>query len=378
MLDWLTQASARDTDVINIHLDHGVPWVEALADTFSSSTLPYSQSVRDMWTTVRAGIPSGHKIVVSLNPLGVPRNVIAPYFGVGEGFIYDANVVRVPDGIVKDGENRIPPGPWNSYPLNHPNVKTAYLNYCKRAIDFFHPDYLTVAIEVTATMLQSPQAYSDYMDLQRFVYAGLKSDPQYAGVPILVSVSATSFVVDEYGLPLKAEEQSPRMRQLQLQGLIDLAPAVDMIGLSFYPHYGKYNSTTLPAFMFDGLFQALKMVGKRVAVTESGFPAETYDVLGIPFLSDPDKQNRFMKLMLTEFERSPVPVEFFVNFQPRDADLGWSRLRDGSLANPPTVSPQFVEFYKYFRDIGLYDGAGDPRPALQTWREHLARPLTPR
>lgn len=378
MIDWLRNASATDTDIINIHMDHGVPWVEALADTFASNDLPYSQSVKDMWTNVRAEIPAGHKVVVSLNPLGVPRNVIAPYFGVGEGFTYDSNVVRVPNGIVKDSENRYPPGLWNTYALNHPDVKQAYLNYCKRAIDFFQPDYLNVAIEVTATMLQSPLAYGDFIDLQRFVYEGLKADPRYASVPILVSVSATSFVVDEYGLPLKAEEQSPRMRQLQLQGLIDLAPFVDIVGLSFYPHYGKYNSTTLPSFMFDGLFQALKMVGKRVAVTESGFPAETYDVLAIPFLSDPEKQNRFMKLMLTEFERSPVPVEFFVNFQPRDADLGWERLRQGSLQTPPTVSPQFVEFYKYFRDIGLYDGDGNERPTLATWREHLTRRFVPR
>lgn len=169
------------------------------------------------------------------------------------------------------------------------------------------------------------------------------------------------------------------MRMLQLQGLLDLASVVDVLGLSFYPHYGKYNATTVPAFMFDGLFSALKLLNKRVAVTESGFPAETYDVLAIPFLSDEAKQDRYLQLMLAEFERSPVPVDFFIHYKPRDSDLGWERLREGSQQTPPTVSAQFVEFYKYFRDTGLFDGAGGAtRPALGTWRSHLAKPLSPR
>jgi hypothetical protein len=378
MMDWIWSAIASDTDMVNLHLDHGVPWVEALSDDLTGSEPPYSESVKSMWSSLRGGIPPGHKLLVSINPLGVPRNVIAPYFGVGQGFVYDIDYNRLPDGAVKDAENRYPPPPWNTYAINDPHVKQAFLNYCKRTIDYFNPDYLIVAIEATISWFQSPKAFGQFIELQSYVYQGLKADPRYAGVPISVSGPAISFMTDEFGVPFKPEEQVPRMRELEIQGLLDLAPFVDILGLSFYPHYGIYNSTLIPPYIFDSLFEVLRMVGKPVGIAESGFPAESFDVFGIPFLSDETKQDSFYRLMLTEFERSPVPVEFLVSFQPRDADLGWARLLAASQQTPPTVSPQFVGFYKYFRDIGLYDGDGYPRPALDTWREHLARPYSPR
>jgi Dockerin type I domain len=378
MLDWLAQTITRDGTMENLHLDIGVPWVEALADTFSTPDLPYSGSLKEMWAGLRSRVPANHKLLVSLNPLGVPRNVIAPYFGVGQGFTYSDTFVRVGDGIVKDAENRMPPAPWDTYRLNDPHVKQAFLNYCRRALDFFHPDYLVMAIEVTATMNEDPAAYADLLELLKHVHDGLKADPAYAPVTLMVSLSATTFMVDEYGVPFKHEDQGPRKRELQVQGFLDVLPYVDAIGLSLYPHYGKYSSNTMPAMMYDGLFPMLAASGKPVAVTESGFPAVPYSVLGTPFITDTDKQDRFYRLLFAEAEKTTAPFEFIVSYSPRDSDLGWERLLQGSLENPPTVSPRFVEFYKYFKSIGVYDGAGNERAATRTWKDELALPYGPK
>jgi hypothetical protein len=377
MLDWIQQTLASDATTVNLHLDHGVPWVEALADTFASEEIPYSPAVQSMWLSMRQRVPAGKKVLVSINPLGVPRNVIAPYFGVGEGFTYNDQFERVGDGIVADKENRLPPAPWNTYALNHPDVKQAFINYCRRAIQYFQPDQLVLAIEITATMNESPPAYDQLLDLLQAVNAALKSMPETAGVPLGVSISATTFMTDEYGVSHKHEDQPRLKRELQVQGLTDVLPFVDFLGLSLYPHYGKYNASTMPASMFDALMPLLEATGKPIVITETGWPAETYTVLGVPFFSTTDKQDRYYRLLFYEMTKTSAPVDSIISFAPRDSDRGWQRLLEGSQQDPPTVSPQFVEFYKYFRDIGLYDGEGGTRPATDTWKRWLALPHVP-
>jgi hypothetical protein len=378
MLDWIEQTITTDATTVNFHLDHGVPWVEALADTFASADLPYSPALVAMWQSLRSHLPQGKKLLVSINPLGVPRNVMAPYFGVGEGFTYDNNFKRIGNGIIADGENRLPPGDWNTYALNDEHVKRAFLNYARRAIQFFRPDRLVLAIEVTATMNESPAAYDQLLDLLRYVYTNLKADPSAASVPLGVSISATTFMTDEYGVSFKLEDQPFLKRELQVQGLVDVLPSIDFVALSLYPHYGKYNASTLPASMFDALMPLLEATGKPVMVSETGWPAESYTVLNVPFISDAAKQDAYYRLLFGEMEHARFPVEDVISFAPRDSDLGWQRLLAGSLQNPPTVSANFVEFYKYFRNIGIYDGNGNPRAATDRWKQELALPYTPK
>lgn len=376
MLDWIQHTITADATAVNLHLDHGVPWVEAHADTFASAELPYSPAVKSMWESMRQRVPPGKKVLLSLNPLGVPRNVIAPYFGVGEGFTYDAQFQRIGNGIIADAENRLPPAPWNTHGLNHPDVKLAFLNYCRRAISFFQPQQLVMAIEITATMNESPAAYDQLLDLLNYVYTELKAE--HPSLPLGVSISATTFMTDEYGVSHKHEDQPPLKRELQIQGLTDVLPVVDFIALSLYPHYGKYNASTMPASMFDGLMPLLEATGKPILIAETGWPAEMYTVLGVPFFSNTDKQDRFYRLLFYEMEKTSAPVDTIISFAPRDSDRGWQRLLDGSQQEPPTVSPQFVEFYKYFRDIGIYDGEGHRRPSTDTWQQRLALPYVPK
>jgi hypothetical protein len=378
MLDWIYNTVRTDGSFFNLHLDSGVPWVEAAADDFSSTALPYSAHLRTGWEAHKARIPAGHSLLVSVNPTGVPRDQIAPYFGIGEGFTYNGLFERIGDGVIADYENRLPPPPWNTHAFDHPDVKLAFTNYCRRVIQYFSPAYLVIAIETTATMHEDPSAYAQLVSLIEHVSRELKTRPETRHVQLLVSLSATSFMTDEYGVALKVEEQGLLKRELQIQGMLDIAPHVDGFALSFYPHYSKWNSTFMLATMFDELWSALALAGKPVGFSESGWPAESFDVLGFMFFSDQEKQARFMRLTIAEAERAPLPVRFLVNFRTRDGDLQWQRMLAWSQQDPPLISAQFVEFYKYFRDIGLFDGDGHVRPALTVWREHFARPYQPK
>lgn len=379
--DYMWNKISIEADFVNLHLDEGVPWVEALNDNFSSVTPPYSGHLLGTWSLLKHHLdqlPAAHKLLVSINPLGIPRELLANYWGYGEGFSYSPTFQRIPDGVFVDSHNRMPPAPWDTYRFDDIAVKIAFLNYAIRTLEHFQPDYLVLAIEVSAAMNRSPHRFAEFLELHKFVYTELKKIPRYSHIKLMVSFSATTFMVDEFGVPFKHEDFEAGQRERQLQGFFDILPYTDVIGLSLYPHYGKYNAFTMPASMYDQLFELIEASGKPIAVTEGGWPGDAYDLLGTPFTGSAESQDRFFKLLFAKLEGSPSPVDFLVNFRVRDGDHGWERQRQLSLEDPPTISPLFVEFYKYFRDIGIYDGEGADRPATRRWRSTFQLPLLPK
>lgn len=379
--DWLVNRLRSDSDITLLHFDGGVPWVEAFADDFSSTELPYSEAVKGVFLQNRDVVPAGSKVAVSVNPLGVPRNLLAPYWGYGEGFDFDEDFNRIPNGAFADDERRYPPPPWDTYKFSDPQVKTAYLNYCKRILQYFDPDYLILGIEVSAALIHDTEDYEEYFELHRYVYDSLKSDPEYAHIPLMVSFSVTSYMIDEFGVAYKFDEQEPGVRQAQIDALQNFLPYTDIIGLSYYPHFGKYSAYTMPSMLYDEFFELLDSMGasdKPLAFTESGFTADPYDILdGFVYEGSEDKQFRYFKLLFRELARRSNPVEFLINFKIRDSDLGWQRQVDALDPDAPEGTSNFVEFLKFFRDIGIYDGLGQLRSGGQVWLDQLALPLLP-
>ena len=224
-------------DMVVHHFDRGVPWVEALADDFTSATPPYGANLLDTWSKLRARQPAGHALAVAVNPLGIPRELLAPYWGVGEGYYLDENFVPVPTGIIEDAEKRLLPAPFDAMALDSPEVATAYINYLKRVVDYFNPDYLVTGLEVNLLAETAPQASIDaYVALQRTVYTTLKADPAYRDVPIVLSFVAEQLVSDPVGVPLLVDGiLFPERRAKHLEMLDALEPYTDVIGLSIYP-----------------------------------------------------------------------------------------------------------------------------------------------
>lgn len=384
---WTDYNRWKASDISAIHMDGGVPWTEALNDDLRGLEPPYAQSLLNTWRLASSRKIPGQKLLVSVNPLGIPRRVIAPYWGYGEGFTYAPDFTRVGDGKFADDESRLPPPPFDTHPINHPDVERAYLNYVQRVITYFRPDFLCIGIEVSAAQVADPIVFAQYLELHKYVYQHLKANPAYAGVKIMVSVSATSFMTDELGplltdtngengVAYKYDEMASGVRAGVIRALRDVLPYTDVLGLSLYPHYGKYNAYVLPASIYESLFATLQQAGlgnKPIAVTESGYAADAYTLLGNTlFLGSAEKQERHIKLMFHELAKQPNPVEFVINYEIRDTDLAWNRLK-------ATASDErFIEFYKYFRDMGLYDGDGRERPALGVWQKELALPYAPR
>ncbi|WP_457426923.1 hypothetical protein, partial [Roseateles sp. P5_E7] len=377
---------AQHGDLVALHMDGGVPWFEALLDPFTSAEPPYPGSVIGTWRNYRERLPAGKKRLVSINPLGIPRTVLAPMWGYGEGFTYTADFKRVGNGVVADGERRLAPAPFDSLSFDAQEVKWAYLKYALRTLSYFKPDYLCFAIEVSATDVADAAAFQRYVELHRFIFEQLKQRPEARNTKLFVSFSATSFMTDEFGHLIespteatgsayKYDEMEPGVRERLRQGLASLVPYIDLVGLSYYPHYGKYNAYTQPPVAFKSMLRFMKEAGvpdtMPVAITESGYSGTPFLIDSWLFAANPDKQQRHLELLLYELSAMPNPVAFVVNYTVRDIQQHWQRLLEEA------ENPRFVEFYKYFRNLGLYDENGLARPALSTWSRYYELPLLP-
>lgn len=362
-------------DMALLQFDNGVPWTEAYTDQ-GAGPLPYSANLRDTWEKYRAAQPPGTRLAIALNPIGVPRSQLAPYWGIGEDFYLNDKYEPVGTGVIRDFENRLLPPQWRNRKLDDPAVKIAFTNYAKRAIQFFSPDYLIIGIEANLALDPDPAAYSRFVALQRYVYEALKADPATAHIPVIVSFTAEHFMLDELGTHylLDGIANPEGLRQQHLDAMAASVPYLDMVGFSVYPLKTRFGTFRTPASMFDHLMKAIRSVtSKPVAITETGFPANGFTVKNQIFQGSPEKQEQYYKLVFDEAEK--YKFEFVVSYTPFDMTPFMDRLRAGAAQKPPTVSPDLVEFFKYFEFMGLFQLNAPPRPAGNLVSNFVTLPL---
>ena len=323
-VEYTYERLAQDADIVAHHFDDGIPWPEALAGE------PYALAYQAEWRGRRNSTPENHDIFLSLTPINIDRNGLAPYRGT-------------------TGDMPLP-APWDSYDLTHPNVKTAFYNHVVRAIDFFEPEYVAIGIEVNLLVTNTPTAWPGYLALHQETYTRLKD--RYPNLPIFASVFGPD-LLDGY-----RDEPDPAA---QAAAFADLMPYSDYYAISLYPYMTRYMTTTIPDDMFTALFA---LSDKPIVISETGYPAETLSVFdgNLVMPSDPQKQAGYIAKLLAAADRHDV--RFIVNFVLRDYDRLYEQIGGGDLA-------------AVWRDTGLYDGSGKPRPALAVWQNALARPYQP-
>ena len=139
---------AHQADIVNFHFDGGVPWQESLDGS------DYNPRVIADWNFRKRQIKAGQKVYVSVTPLNTFRNGLAGY---GD-----------------EAENMSLPAPWSKYSFGANPVTEAYLNYCRRVIDFFQPDYFAMSVETNLLYLFKPELWTDYLKFHEYVYKELK------------------------------------------------------------------------------------------------------------------------------------------------------------------------------------------------------------
>src|SRR5215208_1703451 len=139
-------------DLLAHHIE-GVPWTESLSDK------PFPAAFMKEWEDKKLATPANGKIY-----LGISR---------GGG---DLKAADKAPGIPKEVKGK---------PYDDPLVMKAYLNYCRRAVEFFKPDFLCIGIETNEIQSSSAKSWRAYVTLHKHVYTELKKD--HPALPIFAS-----------------------------------------------------------------------------------------------------------------------------------------------------------------------------------------------
>jgi hypothetical protein len=311
---------ATDGDLAVVNFDSGVPWQEALDGA------PYPSGFQSTINLKRSYVPSGHVVYLAITPMNAARTGLAGHAGGSH-----------PD-----------PDPWAGYDFDAQDVIDAYAAYCERMIDEFSPDYFAYAIE--ANMLAwYPSRWEAFLDLAAATYTTVKSN--HPNLPVFVTLQADTYHTDPAG---------------QTAAISELLFYTDMIAVSGYPFTEPLAD---PALLRSDYFSALADLsfGKPFAVTETAWPAED---IGEPaeafYWIEADQTTQLAYLQRVVDDCDYLNAEFLCWFLTRDYDVAWDEYYQHWGSAPEL---------RIWRDTGLYNGDGDPRPALAEWHQTLARPL---
>ena len=312
----------KNGDIIAVHFE-GVPWLEA------HTGKPFHPKFMEEWERLKDAKPPGGKIYLALSPLNNGRSDIAGYRA--------------------EKENLPMPQPLAGKALDDAVVVKAYLEYCRRAIGYFKPAYLSIGIEVNELFHNKRSKWDAYTRLHRQVYKALKRENP--DLPICVTFTLHNMLNPEW-----------KDREQMLAEMKKLMSHSDLIGVSFYPFM---------AMLGDRMDYCLSWLGdnfdefkKPYAICESGQPAEPVVLksLGFTIPASPKRQSDVLdKLLSFAQERK---FEFLIWFLARDYDGLWEKIR----AEAP-------EFFVVWRDCGLLDGDGKKREAYQLWRSNFEMEL---
>ena len=318
----------RDADMLVAHFDGGIPWDAALANDFNA----YPQNLRDEVTGIAAARPPGHKLYLAVTPIAFLRDRLAPTL-TASGPVFQA--------------------PWDTREFDHPDVVAAFRHHCHIMIDAFQPDYVAFGVEVNLFgLLVTDSLYTSYRVLADSVYTDLKAS--YPSLPVFQTLQADAYYADV-----------PAQRAL-IQAIL---PTTDYIAASAYPYANavrypnksKADPSLLPATFFSEIRDLAP--AKPFAIAETGWPAQD---IGPPYpiqvFSGTLYQDQYTQFILNEADR--LDARFVNLLITRDYDAFW----ESTLKDDPNAAT-----LRLWKDIGLYDGAGNPRPARNTWRTRLAR-----
>jgi len=302
-------------DLVAHHFDGGVPWTEALENK------PFHPKYEDDWKRRKTAF-ANVKTLVSVTPLNGGRNGMALYRG-------------------KD-ENMPLPAQFKGRAFDDPLIRQAYLNYCRRAVEFFHPDYFAIGIEVNELFHNSPKEWPAFVELHKYTYAELKK--QYPNLPIFATITLHNLL-------------NPGWKDMKLQQerIREFLPYCDIVAISYYPFMAGHSEKPTAALDWIRSFTS-----KPLAVAETGYPAETINLksfhLTIP--SDPAKQATYYETLLDRANHDRYL--FVVAFLYRDYDPLWEKIK----ATAP-------EAFIVWKDCGLIDEKSNERPAYTVWRKYL-------
>ena len=305
------------------HLDHGVPWEEALLD------LPFPNEVQQTLDEAKRAIQPHQKLLLTATATAQTRNSIGQYWN-------------------NEGTQQPLSKEWAQKRFNDPDVIKAYKNYCERIIEFARPDYFAYGIEINASFQMNSAAFIDYLEFAEIIYHYLKVS--YPDLPILLTFQDQAFELDHNEL---------------LKTTAMLLKFSDYIAMSTYPfwQYDHPRQDANPKYIPQNWLEDFRNLdpNKPFAISETGYCAEDMIIkaFGVDIKGHVDWQQTYMDMLFNK--ANTLKCEFINWFIIRDYDA----LYDQYYSNDPVT--------RIWRDLGILDGRGNERPAFQTWKIWYAK-----
>jgi len=298
-------------DILAHHIE-GVPWAEALSGD------PFPKAMLEEWTGKKSATPPKGKVYLAISP------------GRGE---------------LKVAEKAGPlPRALSGKTYDDPLVMKTYLSYCRRAIEFFKPDYLAIGIETNEIHDAGAKTWQAYVTLHKHVYSELKKE--HPELPIFASWTLHNMF---------------KKRGSMLDEWKKLMPYNDLVAVSYYPFFVADKDRLAALGWMTDQFDEFK---KPYAMVETNDAAERLPLptAKVVIEGTPEKQETYTRALLELAQKRRFA--FVINFIHQDYDALWDRIK--------TTAP---ELFMAWRDCGLLDEKGKARPAYKVWREYYERPL---
>jgi hypothetical protein len=330
--DATPQAVARTQEILRegatihaIHMDDGIPWDELL----DGRAIP--KRVQKEWDDLARAVPAGRPVYLGLAPLAKDRKSL----------------------VQGKGEKDFLALPWSLKlaALDDDKVKSAYLEYARRAVAQFKPAYLNLGIEAGELASRDPKRWPQFEALYRHVASALKREhPQ-----LKIGIS--------FGLQgLRKPETAQRVRSL--------VEASDYIGLSFYPHASPFGERFGEPALGEGpqawrepLEWVRAFTKKPIAICETGYLTNPVTVksFNLQLKGDIDLQTQYVRELAQFAERDDYL--FVVWFLAVDYDRLFERMGGATASNDVNL---------LWRNIGLWTGDVKPKPAWEEWKRAVA------
>jgi hypothetical protein len=305
-------------DLVSLMFIGGVPWQEALDGK------PFSADVRRQ---LSYRPPKGSKLFVSISPLNMGRNGLAPRWG--------------------ERDNQPLPPEWAKLRFNDQRVVRALTAFALRATASLKPDWLAIGVESNALLSHDRGAWRDYKEMHRAVYAAVKA--RYPKLPVFFTTEVNHYL----------ERATEARGSGQEREVADLMRHSDIFAMSYYPHMSYDTLWPIPA----GFFDFARRFRKPVAVSETGMLSREVTVTGLRLRGSPADQRQYYDMLLAAAARDRY--RFVVTFCTTDYD----RL----LPSLPADAREIAGIWTY---TGLQSSDGTPKPALEVWESWRRRPLT--
>jgi hypothetical protein len=149
-----------------------------------------------------------------------------------------------------------------------------------------------------------------------------------------------------------------------LEEFKQLMPHNDLVAVSYYPFFVPEKDRHSALDWFTEQFDSFQ---KPYAIVETNDSAERLPLpqLKVVLEGTPEKQAAYYRKLLSLAQKREFA--FVISFVHQDYDALWEKIKDAS-----------PELFKAWRDCGLLDENGNPRPALQVWNEYFTLPLSDR